>query len=164
MNIWYPIFAAILLGWFFLWFFSPETKAQDITYQGYLPPVNVEWEILSIAGAENWDPVKRPIGAKGERGRLQFTAARWKQLSVKPHYWADSRQNFAIKETHRVEAIHVIDLISKCRALNRHATPYLVALVHAAGFEAVASGHIPAMKKDFAERAANIYHELETKP
>lgn len=155
---------AILLLWFILWFFAPEVKAQNVVWHGYVPPVNVSWEILAIAGAEDWDEKERPIGDAGERGRLQFTPERWAELSSKPHRWADSRQWFAIKETHRVEIVHILDLIEKCKKLHRNATPYLVAAIHAAGYDAVASGHISAFKKDFAERAAAIYHELEINP
>jgi len=156
--------ALVLVLWGWLWLNAPDAKAQEIVWHGYQPPVNVSWEILALASAEGWDSVNRPIGAAGERGRLQFTEARWSELSIKPFRWADSRQNFAIKETHRVETVHVLDLIRKCGKLHRRATPYLVAALHCAGYEAVASGHIAAMKSDFAVRAAAVYHDLETKP
>ena len=153
---------AVSFTWLVFWFFAPEAKAQDIVWHGYMPPVSVEFAILAIADVENWDG--KSIGKAGERGRLQFTKARWGQLSTKPFRWADSRQNFAIKETHRVERAHIVDLIEQCKKIHRRPTAYLVAAFHTAGFTAVSSGHIQAFKKDFAERVAIVYYQLATDP
>lgn len=118
-------------------------------------PIDIEQEIKALAAAENSEG---KIGPAGERGRLQFTATRWYQFSVKPHRWAGWRHPFAIAETERVEREHVKDLIEQCRRLQLKPTAYTVALLHAAGAEAVRTHHVGAMKRDFASRAETLYY------
>ena len=67
----------------FLLSFLPSSKA-DVAIS-YPPKLDVEREIWAIAKVENSEG---KIGANGERGRLQFLASRWYELSVKPHRWA----------------------------------------------------------------------------
>lgn len=118
------------------------------------PPLNIDRLIKAIADAED---SRGKIGVHGERGRLQFTATRWYQLSPKPHRWAGWRHPFAIAETERVERLHIQDLIRDCQILRLVPTPYTVGLLHTAGFGAVQMKAVSAMKKDFAQRVENLY-------
>lgn len=124
------------------------------------PRLDIDREIRAIAAAEN---SAGRIGPNGERGRLQFTATRWYQFSVKPHRWAGWRHPFAIAETERVERKHVEDLINQCQMMRLVPTPYTIALLHAAGIHAVQTHNVGAMKKDFATRAETMY-ELSVAP
>lgn len=157
-QIVYAVLALFVTALLIMGFFAaPKAKAQEIVLPAYVKPLCITSEIISIADAENWDG--KSIGAKGERGRLQFTARRWYQLSVKPHWWASSNYPECVAETKRVEVAHIEDLIMQARVLKKKPTPYVIALLHTAGYGDVASGHCSAEKKDFAQRAANIYEE-----
>lgn len=133
----------------------PSSKADTGTTQfTSTAPINIAREILAIAQVEN---SAGKIGEHGERGRLQFTATRWYQFSHKPHRWAGWKHPFAIAETERVERVHVENLIRQCQVLRLVPTPYTVALLHTAGFDAVCDRKVSALKKDFAQRVENVY-------
>lgn len=131
-----------------------QPSRADVTFTS-TPPIDIRREIESIAAAEN---SAGKVGAAGERGRLQFTATRWYELSHKPHRWAGWRHPFALAETERVEHEHIQDLIARCQKIRIVPTAYTIALMHTAGEEAVRTRSASAFKKDFAQRVENLYY------
>ncbi len=138
--------------------FAPTAKAQTIVYPAYARPINVRILTIAIAKAENWDG--KSIGAAGERGRLQFTATTWFKFSHKPHHWAERRSPDMKKESDAVEFEYIMELQDECRKMGRAVTPYMIALLHNAGGPTVASNKVPAAKRDFAQRALNLYEAM----
>lgn len=119
--------------------------------------INFDRMIDAIKGAENWDG--RSIGAAGELGPMQFRSSTWFDYSSKPFHWALGRTPLAKEELDLASHRHIQRLLHYCSILGKTPTPYLVALLHTAGFGAVRTKTCSAAKKDFAERAANLYHE-----
>lgn len=153
--VWISAFAFLIA---LAYVFSPKAKAQEIVYPAYAQPLNVRLLIVAISKAENWDGVA--IGQAGERGRLQFTATTWYKFSHKPHHWAERRSADMKKESDAVEFEYIMELQEECRKIGKPVTPYMIALLHNAGQPVVASGKVPAMKRDFAQRAVNLYEAM----
>ena len=134
----------------FLAFFHPARPVEP-------EPLDIPRLIRAIKAVENWDG--HSIGQAGERGPMQFTAATWYKFSRKPHRWCQWKHEFAIKERERVEPLYIAELIKEATIMDRKPTPWVIAALHCAGGSAVASRHIPAMKKDFSQRVENVYYD-----
>ena len=133
-------------------FLSPAKAGQPQPAQ-----LDVARMIHALADAENSDG---KVGANGERGRLQFTATRWYQFSVKPHRWCGWRHPFALAETERVEREHVLDLIRECQIHRLVPTPFTIALMHATGVTGAVYSRATPQKREFAQRASNLYFDF----
>ena len=122
--------------------------------------IDVHRMIESLAAVENWDHIS--VGAKGERGRLQFMPATWKSFSKKPHAWAGRLDDpRCIRETERVEYAYVITIMGEADRMFDVVTPYNIGLLHCAGYKACRDGRVTQAKVEFAERVDAIYHSMQ---
>jgi hypothetical protein len=150
---------AIILGVIaFAVFIKQNCRAQEIVYPNYAAPFSIPAEIIAIKRVENWNGTS--VGAKGERGPMQFMASTWYQYSIKPHSWAASSQPAAIEEQKRVERVYLEDLIRECKASHKNPTPYMIALFHNAGGPTARAGKALARHKDFAQRVESTYQDM----
>lgn len=150
-------FIAALVAIIF-WFLAPEVKAAPVSYAPAPISIDIERLKLAIIQVEDW---KGKDGPKGEKGRLQFTEARWRELTLLPFHLANraALTRDVRFQVDTVETKHITDLMTKIYSLGKRPTVYLIAEMHAAGFEPVRSGKVKAAKKDFASRVDNIYSE-----
>lgn len=99
-------------------------------------PLDVPRIIYAIKQVENWDGHTR--GAAGEWGPMQMTPSIYLIF-------------------HEDEPGYIRHLESEAWVCGRRPTPWVIGLLHNAGYPAVHSGKLPAMKKDFASRVQNVY-------
>ena len=144
------LFAALLAP------FLCPTKAQNSD------DIDIPRLTRAIAMVENWDG--HSVGKSGERGRLQFKEATWKQFSRHPHKWADCILDLHLRHTRTVERLYLSWLINKALpSLSLKPTVYNCAIVHNAGYGNVTHGVITAPQADFANRVANCYYDNQKK-
>ena len=124
--------------------------------------LNVDAMVEALRQVENWDGHSR--GAAGERGPWQITPAVWNQFSDQPFSYAESRAPWCRSETRRVAREYVLWIHRRLSDAKLPAGPFTVALVWTSGWNAYFyhSPHKPTRrKKDYAERARNLYKEIE---
>ena len=113
------------------------SRAQPIVYQKFTaPPLDIPRLIAAIKEVENWDGHTR--GRMGEWGPMQMRPAIWKVYA-------------------NDEAGYIAKLMGEATSLGRRPTPWLIGLLHNAGYPAVASQRAMALKLDFASRVENVY-------
>lgn len=124
--------------------------------------------VEAIRMTENWDGRSR--GAAGERGHWQITPAVWAQFTSEfaPESFdkADGRSGYCVALQRRVALAYLTWIRRRLLDVQMPPTPYFIALVWAAGFDSVFRKHPhrpSAAKRDYAERAENLYHELNEK-
>jgi hypothetical protein len=110
----------------------------------------------AIILAEGWDGCSR--GHHGERGPMQIKASTWYQFSHAPHSWADACDLNKRAEAERVEVQYTYWLIHACVRLDKPVTPYMVGLIHNAGYGTVRDGTTEPQQVDFAMRVSNLYY------
>lgn len=138
-----------------------RAASPEIVYEPCVPSIDIPKLIRAIKVVENWTGFPGP---KGERGPMQFTEARWKELSNGLPFFLADRIALTHENRFHVDAVdtrHVTDLITKCYVLGKRPTVFLVAELHCAGFEAVRDGHVKAAKRDQASRIQNVYTDLK---
>lgn len=123
--------------------------------------IDIDLMLEAIRQVENWDGHSR--GAAGERGPWQMTRPIWQVLTDKPFDWADSPNLDHQIESHRVAREWVYEIRKLLRNRKLVATPYNVALVWTSGWGVFSFYHpkpVSAAKKDYAQRATNLYLDL----
>jgi len=99
-------------------------------------------------------------GKAGEQGPWQILPSVWRQYSREHISWASSKRPECVAEQRRVASAHVNWIRKQLPKIGAAETPYFIALVWCAGFENVRLGKLNAGKKDYAQRAENIYGSL----
>jgi len=107
----------------------------------------------SIRAVENWKPGS--VGRAGEVGPWQITPKVWKKHST------TSQWSASVSEHRRVALAHIAEIRAGIRRNGIHETPRTIALAYTAGLNAAINGKASRMKLDYADRAANVYHDLE---
>lgn len=116
----------------------------EIKYPTIHPdPLDLERLVWAIKQVENWDGHTR--GAMGEWGAMQMRPAIYKRYA-------------------NDELGYVQKLVDEARSLNRLPTPWLIGLLHNAGYPAVAKHRAHAAKLDFAQRVENCYEDRSLTP
>ena len=99
-------------------------------------------------------------GKAGEQGPWQILPSVWRQYSRTHVSWASSKRPECVAEQKRVAATHIAWIRSQLVKMNLPDTPHSIALVWCAGLENVRRGKLSDGKRDYADRAANIYGTL----
>jgi hypothetical protein len=121
-------------------------------------PLDLTQVVEAIRQVEHWNG--EDIGAAGERGPWQFTRETWLDFSKKPFWWASSHKREHKEEQHRVALAYITWIQEHLVNIPLKERAYAVALVYTCGYSAVKRGHISREKRDYAQRAQNIYDEL----
>lgn len=135
MNI-YSWVILILVG---LLLFATILNASQKQQAALSEELNIGLMIRSLESVENWD------------GKTRGAAREWGSLQMKPpiyaRYWFDKPG-------------YIKQLIKEAHQMDLPVTPYFIALLHNAGGPAVYNGTTTPAKRDFAQRAANLYEEF----
>ena len=99
------------------------------------------------------DSGERERGNANEWGFWQHTPAVWKMHSDMIQW------NAPESEQRRVARAHVAYLAKRLEAAGVKATPYMIALAYGAGLSAAVGNSASPEKRDYANRAANIYND-----
>jgi hypothetical protein len=119
------------------------------------PPVDMVRMAGAIEAVENTPNEK--VGLYGERSRFQITREVWQRHSAMPFEYASSNRLVCRAEVTRVAMEHLHWLRIRLAIHNIPETPYYIALAWGAGVAKTVSGTASANKRDYAQRAENLY-------
>lgn len=123
-------------------------------------PFDIERMVDTLRTVESWDGHSRGIAS--ERGPWQCTKALWGQFSERSFLLADSKFQSAKDEQRIVARKYVIWIMTRLNEARYDINAYNIALVWCAGWSSFyhKEPHAPSVfKKDYAQRASNIYHQ-----
>lgn len=119
------------------------------------PPLDLVRMAAAIETVEDTD--NHVIGQDGERSRFQIMRDVWQLHSAMPFRLASDPRLYCRAEATRVAVRHITWIAAQLDKAGVAVTPYSVALGWGAGVTAAVQGTASARKRDYAQRAANVY-------
>lgn len=147
------------------WFFTPEAKAQAVSYASPIPPLErLDMKRLKSAVRAVENSTRAQIGPAGERSEYQFTFEVWHFYSHAPFELASRAGPEATAEIERVALRHLKWIIAEITRQGYTVTAQDVGAMYKGGWGRWSNHTLRFVDQQYALRFLNVYCDSAPKP